>query len=81
VPLDTHEPGLSQALQTLGEVGEGLVVGFARRRRAAGRRRVEDVVHALDGEQQQAVGAPAAGPEEEHRVVVAQADEVEARLV
>jgi hypothetical protein len=40
-----------------------------------------NVVHALDGEQQQAVGAPAAGPEEEHRVVVAQADEVEARLV
>jgi hypothetical protein len=57
LPLETHQLRLAQALHTLGELGEGLVVGLAQGGRTAGRGRVEDVVHALDGEQQQAGNA------------------------
>src|SRR5262249_9891831 len=68
LPVEAQEPGLWEALQTDGEVGESLVVGLVRRRRTARRGRIEDVVHALDGEQQQPVGAPAALLEEHDRI-------------
>ena len=62
--LKPDEPRRSQTLQTLGQVGEGFVVGLALGCRAAGGGRVEDVVDALDRHQKQALGAPAALLEE-----------------